>query len=868
MVRYLPVTVLLLFFGVHLHAQEVTATAIRPTLSSAVVTSIVRENPVTIFPAANFTQQLQGRVSGIFSTSANGRPGSPVISAIRGQSSVNGDSEPYYIVNGIPFTTTQLATINIQDIESVTILKDAIVTAQYGINGGNGVVLVETKKGRKQPLSVNVSTEAGFSNILKNKLGLMDTQQKLSYEKELGIIDQATYDARLLHNSNPIGELFRTAWLQRYDLQLSGGNDHATYYLSGGYYTQHGIHHRSDYSRYTINANINIDASKWLRTGMFLYVGKERNSYPPTTESGENYVNTRSNLTLAALRINPYEQLKNLDGSYNKNLISSPNNPLYDASLFNDELNNTNISGTGFFEIKLIRELNLRSSIVLKQYEAEEYVDKRSDSSYFYSEHSDHKSTSVVQNNKLSFNVDIDSNQRHKITTSLSQEYRITNGSLNESSSEPYSGGYSYSHNFIKDSKGKILSGILELRYSYKDRLIFDAAYRIDRLDLFSMPKKSTAKSWATAAKWVVFDETYSILSRVALRGSTGRVAHLPLAFTHLSYTNPLAYSSSNITLYTGSTPCETTQTHNLGIDAYLGGYTLRLYADLYYKNTSDVFIPLAPTTPIARNTRAEVENKGIEIALDWSILNRWKYFLELNANLTLNQNRLKSLPEGEIHNGIQVLKEGKPLGSYYLARWAGVNPNTGEAMWYDDMGNKTTSYNNAKQEYIDGKSSIPSKSAGFSISGGYKGFSLASYFYGIWDVYTYNQNLAYVEMSNINYAESRNLTASVASYWKNQGAITAIPKPYTGNENSPDTRFLQNHSYFRLKSLTLAYDFERKTLSRTKVIAACRIFVTAHNLLTITGYKGFTPEVLGYKDYAIYPESKTFSWGIKLTFR
>ena len=860
--------IILLLWGASLSAQERVDTTSRPVAPgmSAVVQTVVNRNLVTIFPSASFTQQLQGRASGLFATSANGRPGSPAILTIRGQNSINGDSQPYYIVNGIPMIATQLSSINMEDIESVTILKDAISTAIYGVNGGNGVVVVETKKGRRMPLEVTVSAEAGFSKILKNSFGLMDTRQKLDYEKDLGIIDQATYNARLPYNNNPIDEIYRTAWLQQYNLQLSGGSDRLTYYLSGGYYTQDGIHHSSCFKRYTINTSVNIDAAKWLKTGAFLYVGKDKNSYPLTSETKSGISGSTYNLTLASILLNPYEQLKNSDGSYNKSLIGYPVNPLYEASLFSDERSNTSISGTGFLDIKLIRELNLRSSIILKQYEAEGYLSKRFDNNNQYIESSDHKATTMIQSNKLSFDSYIGSGQRHQLIASLAQEYNITNGSLNENTSELYSG--SYAHSFIKESKSKILSGIFELKYRYKDYIIADATYRMDRLDLFSVQKNSTAKSWAVAAKWIAYDQSYGVLSRFALRVSTGKVAHLPLALTLLRYTDPLAFGYPSSSLPIGGNPWETTQTHNLGIDAYLFGNKLSLYADLYLKSTSDVLAPMAfiPPGTIDNSKKAKVENKGLELTLDWNVFNHYRYFLLFRTTLSLNQNKLKELPDKEIRNGIQILKEGKPLGGYYLARWAGVDPSTGEATWYDSDGNKTSSYHNAKQEYIEGKSSIPSKSAGLSISGGYKGFSLTSFFYGTWDIYTYNQNLYNLEISNGNRASMYNLTTNAASYWKKSGDLTSIPKPYSGAY--PDTRLLQNHSYFRLKSLTLAYDFERRALRRLRVIEACKVFITAHNLFTISGYKGFTPEVLGYMDNAAYPESRTFSWGIKLTFK
>lgn len=871
MTKYI-LSLLTLLLSISLHAQEAADTSYQAKKSAITyVETIVRENPVTLFPAANPLQQLQGRASGMFATTASGRPGSPAILLIRGQNSIDGDSEPYYIVNDVPYTSQQLSTINVEDIESITILKDAISTAPYGVNGGNGVVVIETKKGRPSQSSVTISAETGFSKILKNKFGLMNTRQKLDYELGLGLIDQTTYNERLPHSYNHIDEIFRTAWLQQYNLQLSGGNDRTTYYLSGGYYTQDGILEKSNFKRYTVNADVNMQASKWLKAGINIYLGKENSSNPPTSEVGNSYVNNDNNLALASILLNPYEQLRNPNGAFNKNLIGFGSNPLYEASLFTDELTNTNISGTGYLDVRFNSKLNLKSSVVLSQYEAEEYLNSHTHDSKHYTKDFRCKETAMIQTNRLNLSTYLDNHSKHRINASLSHELRITNGMLNNETHEYLSASYSY--NKIKDNENKVLSGTAELKYSYKDYLLFDATYRIDKMNLAKMRNSKTTESWAVAGKWIAYDKSYGFLSRMSLKASTGKVAHLPLNATSLSYKNLLMLSSIDFSLNSNLIPYETTQTHNIGIDVYFLKNRLCLFLEWYIKNTSDVFVAetyhiIYPIQQLALTNAAEVQNKGFELSASYNILNQRDYFLDISANLTLNKNELKKNRYITLGKNNQVAAEGLPLGSYSLSQWAGVNPNTGDATWYDYAGNKSTSTGAHSNKYIDNKSCIPSKQAGLSLSGGYKNFSLSALFYGIWDIYTYNQNLYYLETSNGRYAKSYNQTTQTANYWKNPGDITDIPKPFS-NISWADTRLLQNHSYLRLRSLTLAYEFNRRILYRvSNGIEKCKLFVTAHNLFTITGYRGFTPEVLGAVDYGNYPESRTFSWGIKLTFK
>lgn len=863
MIKRVLSVIALCFLYTSLHAQEIADTLTAPLLhGTSAVAQTIHETPIATFPAANLTQQLQGRVSGLFATSTNGRPGSPATLLIRGQNFIYGNSEPHYVVNGVPMTSTQLSTINIEDVESITILKDAITAAQHGVNGGNGVVVIETKKGRQKPLHITTSIETGFSKILKNKFGLMNAQQKLNYEKELGIINDATYNARLPYSVNPMDEVYRTAWLQQYNIQLSGGSKHIDYYLSGGYYAQDGIHYKSDFKRYTLNANITARATKWLNAGINIYWGNEKNTYPLTKEAKRSLVSNEYGLTLASILLNPYEQLKNSDGTYQKTLLGYNVNPLYVASLFDDKLNRTNISGTAFLEILFLKKFKFKSSLILNQYKYDEFTNTNYYFAYYSNnrEEVDSKKTLLTQANKLNFSSYLGKNSTHHLNVSLSQELKATDEDLTKYAETHDQVGtlLSRTHTYTK-GKTKVLTGMLELKYSYKDYFIFDATYRLDRVDLSSTSEVETAKSWAVGAKWIVYNKPYGILSKLALRGSTGKVPYLPLALTHLDYTSTFMY-------YGGSPFWETTQTHNLGVDAIFFDNKIRLYTEFYLKNTTDVS---TPKLPLGLNTKkAEVENKGFELTLNWDILNHHHYYLSFNTNLTINKNKLKKLPKDELiyMSEQQILKVGKPLGSYYIAQWAGVDPATGDAMWLDHSGNKTASYNYAAKGYIEGKSSIPSKSIGFSINGGYKGFSLNTLFYGIWDIYTYNNNLYYLEISNGYNANNFNLTTRAADYWKHPGDITATPSPYSGAYL--DTRLLQNHSYLRLKSLTLSYDFNQRMLRPLKIINACRVFVTAHNLFTITGYRGFTPEVLGHSDYANYPEARTFTWGIKLTFK
>ena len=231
--------------------------------------STVKAEKVESTPTAAFDQALQGQVPGLTAMSNTGEPSVAATFTIRGTNSINSGTAPLYILDGIPISSSDFNAINPSDIESISVLKDASSTSIYGSRASNGVVVITTKRGRmaEKPI-ISYRMQLGFSQIAKGNWDLMNTEERIQYEKEIGLTDGKDYNLLSQTDVCWLDEVYNNAaMLQNYELSVSGANEKTNYYVSGGYYSQEGIALGSNFDRYSIRANIEQRAAKWLKIG-------------------------------------------------------------------------------------------------------------------------------------------------------------------------------------------------------------------------------------------------------------------------------------------------------------------------------------------------------------------------------------------------------------------------------------------------------------------------------------------------------------------------------------------------------------------------------------------------------------------------
>lgn len=231
--------------------------------------STVKAEKVESTPTAAFDQALQGQVPGLTVMSNTGEPSVAATFTIRGTNSINSGTAPLYILDGIPISSSDFNAINPSDIESISVLKDASSTSIYGSRASNGVVVITTKRGRmaEKPI-ISYRMQLGFSQIAKGNWDLMNTEERIQYEKEIGLTDGKDYNLLSQTDVCWLDEVYNNAaMLQNYELSVSGANEKTNYYVSGGYYSQEGIALGSNFDRYSIRANIEQRAAKWLKIG-------------------------------------------------------------------------------------------------------------------------------------------------------------------------------------------------------------------------------------------------------------------------------------------------------------------------------------------------------------------------------------------------------------------------------------------------------------------------------------------------------------------------------------------------------------------------------------------------------------------------
>ena len=859
------------------------------TIAGAV--STVKAEKMENVPTAGFDQSLQGQTPGLTVISNSGEPSKAAVFQLRGTNSINSGTSPLFILDGTPISSADFNTISPGDIESISVLKDASSTSIYGARAANGVVVITSKRGLAiDKAKVTLRAQWGISQLASNdKWVVMNTPERIQFEKEIGLDTGQDYDLLSRTNVNWLDEVFNDrAPLQSYELSVNRATDRLNYYVSGGFYDQEGIAQSSSFRRYNMRANAEVKASNWLKVGTNTMMAYEEISQ---AEEGEPALYTPISGSRFML---PYWNPYNADGS-----LASENDGTWTGTGQNpiEWMANNPVSykkykllSTVFAEITPIQNLTIRGQFGADYSHSTAFM--QSFPSYIINNNSGKAGRS--SSDILSLSETLTANYRwalnddHSFNFLLGQEgidyqssgFQVsTQGQNNDRLTNLLTGTRATSWP-DSNSAYSYLSFFFRGEYNYKDLYYAEVAARTDASSRFGADHR-WGMFWSLGFMWNIKNEAFlkdiEWLTSAQVKLSTGTSGNSEIPYyDHLALVSGDANYNDEAGIYPSQSgneelSWEQTWANNVGVS--FGLYNrVNVNVDFYHKKTTNMLMLVPQSYAITGvgnrwDNIGAMMNRGVEIAIDGDVIRTKDFTWNLSANVSYNKNKLLELYNGveEYVNSTTGLKYvvGHSVREYFMNRYAGVNPANGDALWYTADGELTTEFRE-EDKVMTGKSFDSPWVGGFGTSLMWKGLSLSAQFSWMAKRYVMN-NDRFFEESNGLYSAYNQSKRLLYDRWKKPGDITDIPR--YGVTAQLDDRFLENSSFLRLKNLTLAYAFPQSLLKKTNFFTSARVYLQGQNLLTLTGFTGLDPEVATNVYRAQYPASRQFTLGIDVSF-
>lgn len=868
----------------------VVAYGVRKKGTIAGSVSTVKNDKLENVPAPSFDQALQGQTTGLSVISNSGEPSKAATFQIRGTNSINSGTAPLFILDGVPISSSDFNTISPSDIESISVLKDASSTSIYGARAANGVVVITTKRGLSMDKAkVTFRAQYGFSQLAQNNWNMMNTAERIQYEKELGLDTGKDYDVLSRTNVNWLDMVFNDrAPLQNYEISVNRATDRLNYFVSGGFYDQDGIAQSSTFRRYNMRANAEVKASDWLKVGTNSMVAYEE---VEQADDGSYALYT----PISACRFmlpywNPYNEDGSLASENDGTWTGTGSNPI--EWMANNPVTNKKykVLSTVFAEITPIKNLTIRaqfgadyshSTAFMQSFPSYIINNEMGTAGRNSSDMLNLTETTTVNyrwelNSDHSFNfllgqegVDYRSEGFQVITTGQSNDF-LTNISSGTRASSWADSTTSYSY----------LSFFGRGEYNYKDLYYADFSVRADASSRFGTGNR-WAGFWSLGFMWNLKSEPFlkdiEWLSSAQIALSTGTSGNSSIPdYDHLALVSGNANYEDQAGIYPSQSGNEDLSWEKLWSSniALRMGFLDRINLDIefYNKKTTNMLMLVPDSYALTGEGEhwdniGAMLNRGVEFNVSADVIRTKDFVWSVNANASYNKNKLLELYNGvqeyEVSTTATKLVVGHSVSEFYINRYAGVNPANGDALWYTKDGQITNEFNEG-DKVMTGKTFDAPWQGGFGTSLAWRGFSLAAQFSWVADRWMFN-NDRYFEESNGLYAAYNQSKRLLYDRWKQPGDITDIPRH--GVTPQFDDRFLENASFLRLKNVTLAYAFPQRLLSKTNFFSSARIYLQGQNLLTFTGFTGLDPESSSNVYKAQYPMSRQFTLGVEVSF-
>ena len=930
--------------------------------------SLVKADQIKDLPTTSFENALNGKVAGLQITNTSGQAGSAPSIRIRGNGSMNASNEPLYVIDGVPVSSGNVGqmsgytytsnnimnSLNPDDIESISVLKDAAASSLYGSRAANGVIMITTKKGKEGRPTVNLKASVGFTpSWATDNYEVADTQQNVNmlymvfhdYRTSNGKTETAANEYALsqlnrkfnkhgysfttegtglyenvvisdYNNSGRGGQFydwedayFRTAVYQTYDLSVSGGGTHSTYFSSFSYTKDEGRLKINSFDRFSGRVNLTQKVTKWLDFQTNANISRtSKSGYNDTRATGSNYYMQTRNLMWGLYWPTDYETgdpWTSRYGSYAQNGV------YYDNEWDNKSIN-TRVFATETLTLKPIEGLEIRSIFAYDNTSVKDHI-------YYSANHYSGASTegSVtemnttyekwVSSNTASYNNTFGANSISALFGFEAEKnrtdfVRATGEGLPTSTLQTVStagtlssAGYNWGNAMV--------SFLSKLDYNYDDKYYISGSYRRDGSSRLS-PSTRWGNFWSVAGSWKISNEKFmkdiTVISDLRLRGSYGVNGTLPTS--NYGYINLMTYTNKYMgkpggaitTMANDKLTWETSYTTNIALEFGLFNQHLRGTVEYFNRDSKDLLqdVPISTVTGFGSTLQniGKINNKGIEIEIGGDIIERNGWLWSASINAAFIKSKVKKLyeeadiiwrdPTGGDGRAQYIYREGESTLAFYGYEWAGVDKTNGKSVYYvNDAKDKmagdfeyngrgaTYDYSNANYTIIG--NAIPKVAGGFNTSVTYKGFNLGLNF-----IYKIGGKLydgAYKDVADDGYYWER---VRAKSYYENMWTeynTNGTQPRLDGNDLTDSmqysTRHMHDASFLRLKNLSFSYSLPRQLISKAMLNNA-RFFFNASNLWTISKYKEADPEVNQYGTRGWEtPLGKTFVFGVDLIF-
>ncbi|MCU0447312.1 MAG: TonB-dependent receptor [Microscillaceae bacterium] len=880
----------------------------------------MKNTEIQNIPVTNVVEAMQGRMAGVQIQSASGRPGSANVVRVRGQASITAGNTPLYVVDGVPITNSDetqsasgqglspLAFLNQDDIESIQVLKDASAAAIYGSRASNGVILITTKKGKQnQKTAVNFSAFTGVQEITK-KPSLLNASQYREILREAranaGLAARADFaEDPSIVSTDWVDEILRSASrISNYQLSASGGSEKTRFFTSVGYFTQDAVLNVGNFKRLNARLNVEHQATKKLNFG--INIGMSNTTTRQTTVD-----NSIFSPWPLALNSRPDQSVYNSDGRTFR--TNSFNNPVH-AMLPKFESNISQVIANLFVEYEIIKGLKYKilggaDVQYTKDFDYNQITSLQSSGTQGSGTSAFALNTNLLIENTLSYTkAFLDEKLKMNVLVghtfqNFVRERNSVSGQGFPSDNTPYItsaasitlGSSDWTSNALESLLGRV-------NLEYNDRYLLSMAIRRDgssklvnqRYDIFPSISAGWRISSESFMESIGFIDDLKLRAGYGLTGNQegiGNFASRPLFGSGSNYNDQPGLAVSQI----GNEDLrwEYTEQANFGLDLGILNSRIVFNFDYYIRNTNNLLlaqpIPITSGFNSFTNNVGKVRNAGLEINIQSINIDK-EFRWTTNFNIATNRNEVIALYNNPSTNQptpidagfVSRTGVGQPIGSFFVIKALGVNPQTGDMIYEDLNGNGIIG--GEDRQFLGNP--FPDVFGGLTNNFSYKGFDLSVFFQYSFgnDVYKlYEESNGGVLNLGVdvgtNTGNARNMTTDVLRRWRQPGDITDMPRAITGARGVFNTqrssRFIEDGSYVRLKNISLGYTVPKKWMSKIGVTNA-RVYISAQNLITFTNYSGFDPEVSSSTvstqigvDQGALPQLRTYTFGINLGF-
>jgi TonB-linked SusC/RagA family outer membrane protein len=894
----------------------------------------------------NPIKSLEGTVAGLQMNIGSGQPGAPATIFIRGRNSLNSGTQPLYVIDGVAFdndavgirssegqTTSPLSTINAQDIESMTVLKDATATSIYGARAANGVIVITTKRGKAGKPKINLTAKIGFNQMpsYTDRYKLVNADQNIELATEALLNSNAKYGKNSTfgyynwaygmgldatkegamdfydwytdgwvsnyqatgQSTNWIDEITRTGLVQSYGFDISGGGNTENapqYYASFAYDDNKSIMKGKDMTRYSFRYNMDHQPSKWVKYGFNTNL-----SYTATNMgAGGGYF---SDPLTQVYMMNPMNGVYDEEGSFNFDTATGYNPVALRAENGDKSLaKQYRVLLSPYVQINFTPDLYFMSRGGMDAYIIDEFgywsfLNPQGAEMNGMGENSNTTRMLLTITNTLNYIKTF--NGVHHLNLLLGQEGQRKNYK------QAYLSGSNYPVEDLNDvslaatpgsaatyqEQLKLNSYFFNAQYDFDNKYYVSGSLRTDGSSRFDKDNR-WATFWSLGAKYRITAEkfmegTKSWLTNATIRASYGTTGNQEVGSGYYASANLYGYgynynSQPGMRLEQLSNPdlkWETTKKFNVGLDFTLFD-RIDVTLDYYNHQTTDMVfaVPLSFTTQLSSiyQNVGKLENQGFEASINANIIKNRNFGWSVAWNGSYNRNKVKKLStDYPIEGTVSITEVGKPIYQWYMKEYAGVDPETGDALWYttDENGNNVTTnnYNKADKRYLG--SANPKFQGSFSTNFELYGFDLSLQFNYSTGAKIYGNNLRYDAQTGASFYENY-IQYVYENRWQQPGDITDVPALQT-DQSSADkasSRFLMDGDYLKIRSLTLGYTLPKKLLKGT-FMNNVRVFMEAENLHTFTAknYIGFDPSGIDANgsQWWNYPQARSFIFGV-----